>query len=118
MRWDQGDLVPGPVEDCQPDGQLDPHHVAERLDRRGFCASLSVTQCSDASDGNRLVVEVGGEVSYLFDGMRQAMDPATCIVIGRLGRCIEPGKADGSMTAEAEDVVLVKPSTSCGWPHR
>lgn len=66
------------------------------------------TQCSDAADGKCLVVKLGAEVSDLSDGMRQVMDRGTRIVIGRLGRCIEQGKADGSITAKAEDSVLAE----------
>lgn len=53
-------------------------------------------------EGRCLVVKLGAEVCDLSEPMRAALERGTGAVIGRLARCIERGRADGSLAAGAD----------------
>jgi len=66
------------------------------------------TQCSDSATDKCLVVKLGAEVCDLSEGMRRVLDTGTQAVIGLLERCIEQGRADGSITSSLCDATLAQ----------
>jgi len=73
--------------------------AAERLlDYFSYWAS---TQCSNLPTDKCLVVKLGAEVCDLSEGMRLTLDKGTIAVCAKIERCIEEGKADGSITSSA-----------------
>ncbi|MFK3651527.1 TetR/AcrR family transcriptional regulator [Lysobacter enzymogenes] len=56
-------------------------------------------QTGSDPEGRCLVVKLGAEVCDLSEPMRAALDRGTGAVIARLARCIERGRADGSLAA-------------------
>lgn len=59
------------------------------------------TQCSSLPTDKCLVVKLGAEVCDLSEGMRLILDKGTVAVCAKIERCIEEGKADGSITSTA-----------------
>ncbi|XYI01077.1 TetR/AcrR family transcriptional regulator [Sorangium sp. So ce1128] len=57
------------------------------------------SQTGDEAQGRCLAVKLGAEVSDLSESMRAALERGTRGVIERLARCIEAGRADGSVPA-------------------
>ncbi|WP_437513130.1 TetR/AcrR family transcriptional regulator [Sorangium sp. So ce1099] len=57
------------------------------------------SQTGDEAQGRCLAVKLGAEVSDLSESMRAALERGTRGVIERLARCIEAGRADGSLPA-------------------
>lgn len=69
------------------------------------------SQTDDDDEGRCLVVKLGAEVCDLSETMRAALDHGTRGVTDRLARCIEAGRADGSLpeapeTPQAQAVAL------------
>lgn len=61
-----------------------------------------VAQTGSDPEGRCLVVKLGAEVCDLSEFMRAALERGTGAVIDRLERCIERGRADGSLPAGAD----------------
>lgn len=58
---------------------------------------------TDAEGQSRcLAVKLGAEVCDLSDGMRAALERGTQGAVDRLARCVEAGKADGSLPADLD----------------
>ncbi|WP_437570406.1 TetR/AcrR family transcriptional regulator [Sorangium sp. So ce542] len=57
------------------------------------------SQTGEEAQSRCLVVKLGAEVSDLSQSMRAALERGTCGIIQRLARCIEAGRADGSLAA-------------------
>ncbi|HEV7775249.1 MAG TPA: TetR/AcrR family transcriptional regulator [Luteibacter sp.] len=57
------------------------------------------SQTGDEAQSRCLVVKLGAEVCDLSESMRAALERGTRGVIDRLARCVEAGKADGSLSA-------------------
>jgi TetR/AcrR family transcriptional regulator, transcriptional repressor for nem operon len=60
------------------------------------------SQTGDEAQSRCLAVKLGAEVCDLSDSMRAALARGTSGVIERLARCIEAGKADGSLLANLD----------------
>ncbi|KYF87134.1 TetR/AcrR family transcriptional regulator [Sorangium sp. So ce388] len=60
------------------------------------------SQTGDEAQGRCLAVKLGAEVSDLSESMRAALERGTRGVIERLARCIEAGRADGSLPARPD----------------
>jgi TetR/AcrR family transcriptional repressor of nem operon len=65
------------------------------------------SQTGDEAQSRCLAVKLGAEVCDLSESMRAALERGTRGVVERLARCIEAGRADGSLPA-----VLDAPSTA------
>ncbi len=83
-----------------------PLPAAERL--MAYLRYWAQTQCSDSATDKCLVVKLGAEVCDLSEGMRRVLDTGTQAVIGLLERCIEQGRADGSITSSLCDATLAQ----------
>ena len=67
------------------------------------------SQTGDAAQSRCLAVKLGAEVCDLSESMRAALERGTRGVIDRLARCIEAGRADGSLpvaNAQAAAITL------------
>lgn len=60
------------------------------------------SQSGGEAQGRCLAVKLGAEVCDLSESMRAALARGTAGVIGRIARCIEAGRADGSLRAGAD----------------
>jgi len=83
-----------------------PLPAAQRL--MAYLRYWAQTQCSDSATDKCLVVKLGAEVCDLSEGMRRVLDTGTQAVIGLLERCIEQGRADGSITSSLCDATLAQ----------
>jgi TetR/AcrR family transcriptional repressor of nem operon len=61
------------------------------------------SQTGDESQSRCLAVKLGAEVCDLSESMRTALQRGTGGVIARLARCIEAGRADGSLSTPREN---------------
>lgn len=77
-----------------------PGPEAQRL--MAFWDYWLATQISDNPADRCLVVKLGAEVCDLSERMRAVLDQGTRRIIERLARCIEAGKADGSLPLQAD----------------
>lgn len=60
------------------------------------------SQTGDEAQSRCLAVKLGAEVCDLSESMRTALERGTSGVVERLARCIEQGRADGSVTPAFE----------------
>ncbi|WP_437733547.1 TetR/AcrR family transcriptional regulator [Sorangium sp. So ce1335] len=74
-----------------------PGTAAQRL--FGYFRDWLDSQTGDEAQSRCLVVKLGAEVSDLSETMRAALERGARRVIERLARCIEAGRADGSLPA-------------------
>ncbi|WP_164487771.1 TetR/AcrR family transcriptional regulator [Pseudomonas sp. R2-7-07] len=79
---------------------------AERL--LGYLRYWAETQAFDHTDQKCLVVKLGAEVCDLSENMRAVLEKGTALIVERITRCVEQGKADGSITALTEAPVLAE----------
>jgi TetR/AcrR family transcriptional repressor of nem operon len=61
------------------------------------------SQTADEAQSRCLVVKLGAEVCDLSENMRAALERGPRGITGRLARCIEAGKADGSLPDAPRD---------------
>lgn len=80
--------------------------AADRL--LGYFSHWAQTQCSELPTDKCLVVKLGAEVSDLSEGMRQVLDNGTRAVTMKLERCIEQGRADGSIGSSISAAMLAQ----------
>jgi TetR/AcrR family transcriptional repressor of nem operon len=66
------------------------------------------SQRSPVPDGKCLVVKLGPEVCDLSEDMRVVLEKGTGAVVERLGRCIEEGQSDGSISSDMHAEALAK----------
>jgi TetR/AcrR family transcriptional repressor of nem operon len=76
-----------------------PGTAAQRL--LAFFRDWIDSQTGDEAQSRCLVVKLGAEVCDLSENMRAALKRGTGEVTDRLARCIEAGRADGSLRCEA-----------------
>lgn len=87
------------------DALLDgPGTGAERL--LAYFGDWLESQTDDEGQSRCLAVKLGAEVCDLSDDMRAALERGTHEAIERLARCIEAGKADGSLPPELDAPTL------------
>ncbi|MNE27103.1 TetR/AcrR family transcriptional regulator [Pseudomonas sp. B21-017] len=79
---------------------------AERL--LSYLRYWAETQAFDHTDQKCLVVKLGAEVCDLSENMRTVLEKGTALIIQRITRCVEQGKADGSITATADAPTLAE----------
>ncbi|WP_164487713.1 TetR/AcrR family transcriptional regulator [Pseudomonas sp. R4-39-08] len=79
---------------------------AERL--LSYLRYWAETQAFDHTDQKCLVVKLGAEVCDLSENMRAVLEKGTALIVERITRCVEQGKADGSITALTEAPVLAE----------
>ena len=79
---------------------------AERL--LSYLRYWAETQAFDHTDQKCLLVKLGAEVCDLSENMRAVLEKGTALIVERIIRCVEQGKADGSITAPAEASVLAE----------
>ena len=79
---------------------------AERL--LSYLRYWSETQAFDHTDQICLVVKLGAEVCDLSENMRGVLEKGTALIIERMTRCVEQGKADGSISAPADSSILAE----------
>ncbi|QSQ22012.1 TetR/AcrR family transcriptional regulator [Pyxidicoccus parkwayensis] len=72
-----------------------PGTAAQRL--LGYFRDWLDSQTGDEAQSRCLAVKLGAEVSDLSESMRAALERGTRGIIERLARCIDAGKADGSL---------------------
>ncbi|WP_437937702.1 TetR/AcrR family transcriptional regulator [Sorangium sp. So ce341] len=60
------------------------------------------SQTGEEAQSRCLVVKLGAEVSDLSQSMRAALERGTRGIIQRLARCIDAGRADGSLAAASD----------------
>lgn len=60
------------------------------------------SQTGDDAQSRCLVVKLGAEVCDLSETLRAALDRGIARITGRLARCIEAGRRDGSLPAQAQ----------------
>lgn len=77
---------------------------AERL--LSYLRYWAETQAFDHTDQKCLVVKLGAEVCDLSENMRAVLEKGTALIIERITRCVEQGKADGSIAALTDAPVL------------
>jgi len=77
-----------------------PGTAAQRL--LAFFNDWLDSQTGDEAQSRCLAVKLGAEVCDLSESMRTALERGTGGVIERLARCIEDGRADGSVTPALE----------------
>ena len=51
---------------------------------------------------------MGAEVCDLSENMRGVLEKGTALIIERMTRCVEQGKADGSISAPADSSILAE----------
>ncbi|MFC3550627.1 TetR/AcrR family transcriptional regulator [Lysobacter cavernae] len=74
-----------------------PGPAAQRL--IGYFHDWLDSQAGDGARSRCLAVKLGAEVCDLSESMRAVLERGTRSVVERLARCIEAGKADGSLPA-------------------
>lgn len=74
-----------------------PGTAAQRL--IGYFRDWLDSQTGDEAQSRCLVVKLGAEVSDLSESMRAALERGARDIIERLARCLEAGRADGSLPA-------------------
>lgn len=79
---------------------------AERL--LGYLRYWAKTQAFDHPEEKCLVVKLGAEVCDLSQDMRSVLEEGTALIIQRITRCIEQGKADGSITTTQDAEALAE----------
>jgi TetR/AcrR family transcriptional repressor of nem operon len=79
---------------------------AERL--LSYLSYWAETQAFDHTDQKCLVVKLGAEVCDLSENMRGVLEKGTALIIERLVRCVEQGKADGSIDASVDSAILAQ----------
>jgi TetR/AcrR family transcriptional repressor of nem operon len=79
---------------------------AERL--LSYLRYWAETQAFDHTDQKCLVVKLGAEVCDLSENMRAVLEKGTALIIQRITRCVEQGKADGSIVATADAPTLAE----------
>ncbi|WP_207482823.1 TetR/AcrR family transcriptional regulator [Arenibaculum pallidiluteum] len=94
-----------------------PGTAAQRLVR--YFADWLDSQTADAAQSRCLAVKLGAEVCDLHDSMRAVLERGTRGVIERLARCIEAGRAEGSLpkmqdAQDAQDVATLLYQTWIG----
>jgi TetR/AcrR family transcriptional regulator, transcriptional repressor for nem operon len=85
-------------------------HLDALLDRPGTAAERLMsywqywldTQGSDDPEAKCLAVKLSAEVCDLSEGMRATLQRGIHAIIGRLARCIDEGKADGSLSGSQD----------------
>ncbi|MGH8082427.1 MAG: TetR/AcrR family transcriptional regulator [Lysobacter sp.] len=81
-----------------------PGTAAQRLD--AYFGDWIDSQTGEESKSRCPVVKLGAEVSDLSESMRAALARGTHAVIERLARCIQAGRADGSLAPAADSQTL------------
>jgi TetR/AcrR family transcriptional regulator, transcriptional repressor for nem operon len=89
-----------------------PGTAAQRL--IGYFRDWLESQTGDEAQSRCLAVKLGAEVCDLSESMRAALERGTRGVIERLARCIEAGRADGSLAA-APDAQAVAVALYQSW---
>jgi TetR/AcrR family transcriptional repressor of nem operon len=79
---------------------------AERL--LGYLRYWAKTQAFDHPEEKCLVVKLGAEVCDLSQDMRSVLEEGTALIIQRITRCVEQGKADGSITTTQDAEALAE----------
>jgi TetR/AcrR family transcriptional repressor of nem operon len=79
---------------------------AERL--LGYLRYWAKTQAFDHPEEKCLVVKLGAEVCDLSQDMRSVLEEGTALIIQRIKRCVEQGKADGSITTTQDAEALAE----------
>jgi TetR/AcrR family transcriptional repressor of nem operon len=79
---------------------------AERL--LGYLRYWAKTQAFDHLEEKCLVVKLGAEVCDLSQDMRSVLEEGTALIIQRITRCVEQGKADGSITTTQDAEALAE----------
>ncbi|MBT2747237.1 MULTISPECIES: TetR/AcrR family transcriptional regulator [unclassified Lysobacter] len=77
-----------------------PGTAAQRLS--GYFHDWLDSQTGDEASSRCPVVKLGAEVSDLSESMRAALERGTRCITERLARCIDAGRADGSLSAPAD----------------
>ncbi|MFP2923625.1 TetR/AcrR family transcriptional regulator [Pyxidicoccus sp. 3LG] len=89
-----------------------PGTAAQRL--MGYFRDWLDSQTGDEARSRCLVVKLGAEVCDLSESMRAALERGTRGIIERLARCIEAGRADGSLP-DAPDAQAVATALYQSW---
>jgi TetR/AcrR family transcriptional repressor of nem operon len=79
---------------------------AERL--LGYLRYWAKTQAFDHPEEKCLVVKLGAEVCDLSEDMRGVLEEGTTLIIERITRCVQEGKADGSITSTQDAETLAE----------
>jgi TetR/AcrR family transcriptional repressor of nem operon len=79
---------------------------AERL--LGYLRYWAKTQAFDHPEEKCLVVKLGAEVCDLSEDMRGVLEEGTTLIIERITRCVQQGKADGSITSTQDAETLAE----------
>ncbi|MHC5133167.1 TetR/AcrR family transcriptional regulator [Pseudomonas glycinis] len=79
---------------------------AERL--LGYLRYWAETQAFDHPEEKCLVVKLGAEVCDLSEDMRGVLEEGTTLIIERITRCVQQGKADGSITSTQDAETLAE----------
>jgi TetR/AcrR family transcriptional repressor of nem operon len=79
---------------------------AERL--LGYLRYWAQTQAFDHPEEKCLVVKLGAEVCDLSEDMRTVLEEGTALIIQRITRCVEQGRADGSISLTQDAATLAE----------